>query len=47
MPPRDWRIRIEDMLDAIDRIERYTAALTFEMFAAADRTTVLLPEMFA
>lgn len=23
MPPRDWRLRIEDILDAADRIARY------------------------
>ena len=24
MPYRDWRLRIDDMLEAIDKIERYT-----------------------
>lgn len=27
MPRRDWRHRIEDMLNAIDRIQRYTAGV--------------------
>ena len=25
--PRDWKLRIEDILDAIARIERFTAAV--------------------
>lgn len=38
MPPRDWRLRVEDILDAIARIERYTANLSFDNFSADDRT---------
>ena len=39
MPPRSWRIRIEDILDAIDNIEHYVAGLDFDAFDA-DRKTV-------
>ena len=39
MPPRDWRLRIEDILEAAGRIETYIAGLTFEQFQA-DRKTV-------
>ena len=38
MPPRDRRLRIEDILDAIDRIERYVANLTFEQFRDDQKT---------
>lgn len=39
MPPRDWRLRVEDILEAAGRIETYIAGLTFEQFQA-DRKTV-------
>ena len=32
MPPREWRLRVEDILDAITRIETYTAGMTFAAF---------------
>lgn len=38
MPPRDPRLRIDDMLTAIDRIERYTSGMTFDAFATDQRT---------
>jgi uncharacterized protein with HEPN domain len=28
MTPRNWRMRIEDILDAIDKIQRYTAGMS-------------------
>ncbi len=34
MSPRDWRLRISDILSAIDRIAEYTAGLSHEQFAA-------------
>lgn len=37
--PRDWLSRIDDILEAILRIERYTAGITFEEFEL-DRKTV-------
>jgi uncharacterized protein with HEPN domain len=39
MPPRDWRMRIEDILDAIGRIQDYTRGMTFEAFSH-DRKTI-------
>ena len=39
MPPRSWRVRIEDILDAIDNIEQYVAGLDLDAFDA-DRKTV-------
>jgi uncharacterized protein with HEPN domain len=38
LPPRDWRLRVEDILDAIARIERYVAGLTSEQFKADQKT---------
>jgi uncharacterized protein with HEPN domain len=38
VPPRDWRLRLEDIAEAIDRITEYLAGLTFESFAADRRT---------
>ncbi|MCC6918828.1 MAG: DUF86 domain-containing protein [Alphaproteobacteria bacterium] len=39
MPIRDWRLRIDDMLSAIQTIRSYTAGLSLEAFRA-DRKTV-------
>ena len=39
MPPRDWRLRVEDIIDASDRIEAYIVGLDFGQFQA-DRKTV-------
>ena len=38
MPPREWRLRVEDILEAIARIERYVDGLTFEQFQADQKT---------
>jgi uncharacterized protein with HEPN domain len=38
MPPRDWRIRLEDILDAIDKIETYVVGMSFEEFSADTKT---------
>ena len=39
MPPRGWRLRVEDILEAIGSIEIYITGMTFEQFRA-DRKTV-------
>jgi uncharacterized protein with HEPN domain len=39
MPPRLWRVRNEDILEAIDNIEHDVAGLDFDAFDA-DRKTV-------
>ena len=33
MPPRDWRQRFADILEAVRRIQAYTADLSLETFA--------------
>lgn len=38
MPRRDARLRIEDMIEAIQRIERYSAGLTAEQFREDQKT---------
>lgn len=38
MPPRDWEFRLEDILEAIRKIERYTTGLDLDSFRADDRT---------
>jgi uncharacterized protein with HEPN domain len=32
MPPRNWAFRIQDILDAIDKIQRYVSGVDFETF---------------
>ena len=34
MPHRNWRMRVEDILQSIARIHRYTDGMTFESFIA-------------
>lgn len=33
MPSRDWRFRIQDILECIARIETYTAGMTYPSFS--------------
>ncbi len=35
---REWTFRIEHIVDAIEKIQRYTADMTFDQFAVDDRT---------
>ena len=39
MPPRDWKLRIKDILDGIDSIHEYTKGMEYKAFVA-DRKTV-------
>jgi len=39
MPPRDWRFRLQDILDAIAAVQSYTAGMDYATFAG-DRRTV-------
>lgn len=36
MPPRNWLLRIEDMIECIEKIVRYTKDMTIESFSAND-----------
>lgn len=38
MPPRNWVIRVQDILDAIGKIHKYTSGMTEDQFAADDKT---------
>ena len=38
MPPREWRLRVEDILEAIAKIQRYVSGLSFEQFQADQKT---------
>lgn len=38
MPPREWRLRLEDILECIDEIRRFTGGMSFEDFCQ-DRKT--------
>ncbi len=38
MPPRDWRLRISDILEAITRIDLYTSGMNFALFAKDEKT---------
>ena len=37
-PEREWRFRIDHIVEAIEKIMRYTSAMTYEQFAADERT---------
>lgn len=38
MTNKDWRVRIEDMLEAIERITRYVDGMSAQEFVASDIT---------
>ena len=38
MPPKEWRLRIEDILEAATRAQRYVAGMDLAAFATDDRT---------
>jgi uncharacterized protein with HEPN domain len=38
VPPREWRVRLADMIAAAERALGYVQGLTFEQFAADPRT---------
>jgi uncharacterized protein with HEPN domain len=38
VPPRSWRFRVQDILDAIAAIESYTTDMDYDAFAADRRT---------
>jgi uncharacterized protein with HEPN domain len=36
VPSKDWTIRLEDMIEAVERIERFTRGIDFETFAGSE-----------
>jgi uncharacterized protein with HEPN domain len=38
VPPREWQVRLGDMIAAAERAREYVHGLTFEQFAADPRT---------
>jgi uncharacterized protein with HEPN domain len=38
VPPREWRLRIEDILAAIERVQRYTEGLDPASFLEDEKT---------
>jgi uncharacterized protein with HEPN domain len=38
VPRRDWRLRVQDILNAVERVEKFTRGLTLETFILDDRT---------
>ena len=38
MPSRQWRLRIDDVLEAISRIAQYTVGMDFQTFQADQKT---------
>jgi uncharacterized protein with HEPN domain len=38
VPPRDWKLRIADILECITKIQAYTRGMNFDSFVADDKT---------
>lgn len=38
MPPREWKFRLQDILEAIDRIYRYTKDMDFGVWQKDEKT---------
>jgi uncharacterized protein with HEPN domain len=38
MPPREWQFRINDILEAIEKVCRYTEGMSYEAFSADEKT---------
>lgn len=38
MPPRNWKIRIDDILESISKIRRYTRGFDFDKFEDDEKT---------
>jgi len=36
--PRDWRLRLQDILEAVEKILRYTRGMSFEEFEGDEKT---------
>ena len=38
MPPRSWKIRISDIVEAIEKVLEYSKGMVFENFVADQKT---------
>ncbi len=38
MPPRDWKFRVQDILEAIDKIHRYTQDMDYSEWQQDEKT---------
>lgn len=38
MQPREWRLRIKDMIEAIEKIQKYMGSMDSKQFLADDKT---------
>jgi uncharacterized protein with HEPN domain len=38
MSPRDWQVRLEDILDSIHKIQTYTSGMDFAIFSSDQKT---------
>ena len=38
MPSRDWKLRVQDILESLEAVERYIEGMTFEQFLRDPRT---------
>lgn len=38
MPYRDWRFRIDDIIEAINKIDRYTGGIDFDSWLKDEKT---------
>jgi len=38
MPSRSWKFRIDDIIEAIDKIERYTSGIDFDEWQQDEKT---------
>jgi len=38
VPRRDWRVRIEDIVAAVERVQRYTGGMDLASFLADEKT---------
>lgn len=47
MQPKDWTIRVHDILQAIDKIQRYTANMSELQFSADEKTVDAVVRNFA
>ena len=47
MPSRDWRLRIQDILESVAAVKNYVAGMTFEEFVCDPRTVDAVVRRFA